>query len=132
MNVVKKIAAVAAGAALGSLLLGTTPASAAGGNCVTGEACLYYNSNLAGARYGWAGSGNYTFTFQAWSGGSSGAGVPVKNNAASVANLDTYWNLTVYYNSNLNCSYACQSIPASSWANFIPALKNQNASQDWY
>jgi hypothetical protein len=106
------------------------------GNCVTndagagGDLCLYYNSNLAGARFNDPYTDNYAgWVFKAWSGGDAGAGQAVKNNAASVRNYDPYVTGVVYYNSNQ--AGPSESISPSSWVNLNSTLKNENASQGW-
>lgn len=111
-------------------LIGATPASATGtGSCDdTIDACLYFNSNLAGAKYGDSRGStrsieNYTGTF----GGGNGAGYPVKNNAASVDNMNYNYSVTIYYNSNYGGPK--QKISRNSWANLNSSLKNNNASQ---
>jgi len=131
-------AAATAGIALAIGLTAVPSAFAAegDGNCVTndagagGDLCLYYNSNLAGARFNDPYTDNYAgWVFKAWSGGDAGAGQAVKNNAASVRNYDTVVTGVIYYNSNQ--LGASQKIGPSSWANLNSTLKNENASQGW-
>jgi hypothetical protein len=96
-----------------------------------GDACLYYNSNLAGARDADPNTNNYgtTYTFKAYYGGSNGAGQLVWNNAASVYNETSCYDLHIWYNSNQ--AGAMQTIGKSDWANLNATLKNNNASQSW-
>jgi hypothetical protein len=126
----------------GTSVVVASPAQAAPGApapldgwCDLGEACLYYNSNLAG--------GIYDVTWNIWNyaparfscswGGTgticAGAGQQVWNNAASVRNNNEYCDLAIFYNSNYH-GYV-QVIPRRSWANLDPTLKNNNASQEW-
>ncbi|MFD9130520.1 hypothetical protein [Kitasatospora sp. NPDC059571] len=98
----------------------------------THEVCVYYNSSGAGYGAYFRQTGNISdyagHYFSAGRNGSSGAGVSVKNNAASV---DSWYDgtFTVYYNSGTkNCSYACQNIPAWSTTDLNGALKNNNAA----
>jgi hypothetical protein len=96
-----------------------------------GDACLYYNSNLAGARDADPYTNNYgtTYTFKSYYGGSNGAGQLVWNNAASVYNESGCYNLNIWYNSNQ--AGPVQTIGKSDWANLNATLKNNNASQSW-
>jgi hypothetical protein len=131
-------AAATAGIALSIGLTAVPSAFAAegDGNCVTndagagGDLCLYYNSNLAGARFNDPYTDNYAgWVFKAWSGGDAGAGQDVKNNAASVHNYSTVTG-DIYYNSNQQG--AVQKIAGNSSANLNSTLKNENASQGWF
>lgn len=132
------VAAATAGIALTVGLTAVPSAFAAegDGNCVTndanagGDLCLYYNSNLAGARFNDPYTDNYAgWVFKAWSGGDAGAGQAVKNNAASVRNYDSAVTGVIYFNSNQ--AGATQKIAPSSSANLNSTLKNENASQGW-
>ncbi|WP_230396292.1 hypothetical protein [Streptomyces blattellae] len=133
MRIRKLIAATAvAGGALTAGLVTASPASAAiNYDCATGEVCLYYNSSSYG--YGavyvqYDRIPNYQgYFFSQGRNGSSGAGVEVKNHAAAV---DSWIGSTfrVYYNSNYNCSVACQDIPAYATRDLNSSVKNNNAS----
>lgn len=132
----KVMAGALTAAALGVGLVAAPAAEAVGCNSSIG-ACLYYNSNFQGATF-WDQNGNskgaenygapnwYTFS------GGNGAGIYVKNNAASVYNYDTNYSVTIYYNSNN--SGPSQYIKRGTGANLNSTLKNNNASQcfDFY
>lgn len=96
-----------------------------------GDACLYFNSFLAGARDADPYANNYgtTYTFKSWSFGTNGAGVYVKNNAASVDNYASCYDVHIWFNSNQ--AGAMQTIGKNNWANLNSTLKNENASQSW-
>ncbi|WP_371493953.1 peptidase inhibitor family I36 protein [Kitasatospora sp. NBC_00374] len=125
------VAAAAAAAAATTLGSGVAFATDNSGNCTSGDACLYFNSNFEGARVGDPGRNNYgtTYTFKSWQGGSNGAGVYTKNNAASVSNFDTNFAVHIWYNSNQ--AGPVQTIGAWDAANLNATLKNNNASQSW-
>jgi len=127
-------AATVAGTVLTAGLANTGTASASSlADCEGGQyVCLYYNSSSSG--YGAVfvqGSdisdySGYHFGESAY--GSRGAGVSVKNNAASV---DSWYAgaFTVYYNSGYrNCSYACQTIPDYGFRDLNSTMKNNNAA----
>lgn len=102
------------------------------GECNPGtSACLYYNSNQLGSFIGVEGTTNYTPDMVFLGGNGSGKWQQVKNNAASVRNMSPEFILVVHYNSNSNCSYACQSFAPGAKANFNSTMKNNNASQSW-
>lgn len=102
-----------------------------GHDCTAGFVCLYYNSSA----YGWGAvfataapiSDYKNWQFYAGKNGSAGAGLSVKNHAASV---DSWGNSTfrIYYNSGYSCAVACQDIPAQGSADLNSSLKNNNAS----
>ncbi|WP_051858673.1 peptidase inhibitor family I36 protein [Streptomyces cellulosae] len=134
----KVVAGALTAAGLGIGLIAAPAAEAAACNPSAGiGACLYYNSNFSGAQFQ-DGSGNsqspenygapnwYTFS------GGNGAGLYVKNNAASVYNYDTNYSVTIYYNSNN--SGPSQYFKRGTGANLNSTLKNNNASQcfDFY
>lgn len=104
------------------------------GWCDSGEACFFYNSNLAGAVYDTPHNlsiydvQQFKCSMQAYGDGSlcSGAGRQVHNNAASVMNNNKYCDLAIYYNSNWSGSV--QVVRAQTWANLNSRLKNENAS----
>lgn len=144
MSIRRKLAAtVATGAFVVVGLATAIPAASAAegdGNCTSsdagagGDLCLYYNSYEAGARFNDPYTDNYAgWTFKAWTsgtaGGSNGAGVAVKNNAASVQNWDTVLTGYVYYNSNQQGLK--QGFSAFTAGNLVSGLKNNNASQGW-
>lgn len=144
MSIRRKLAASAVtGAFLVVGLAAAIPAASAAegdGNCVSsdagagGDLCLYFNSYEAGARFNDPYTDNYSgHVFKAWtsggSGGSNGAGVSVKNNAASVQNWDQYVTGDVYFNSNQ--LGAVQKFGAFTAGNLNSTLKNEDASQGW-
>lgn len=109
------------------------------GYCDPGEACLFYNSNLDGGIYDvtWdirnydiPSPAKFICNTMGRGDACAGAGQGVWNNAASVYNNGTC-ALAVFYNSDFNNSVYVQVIPAHSWANLAPILKNNNASQGW-
>ncbi|MEV4425286.1 peptidase inhibitor family I36 protein [Streptomyces sp. R-07] len=130
MNVKRLIAATGVALAVaGSTLTFAAPANAVIG-CADFHACLYYNSDYKGAMYKQEYdtpdyAGRY---FEASLAGSNGAGVEVKNNAASVDNWDRLSRIRIYYNSNYNGNYAYQTIAADGKANLNSTMKNNNAS----
>ncbi|MDX3376152.1 MULTISPECIES: peptidase inhibitor family I36 protein [Streptomyces] len=122
----KMTAGAIATAALGLVVVTGAPASATGQNSCddTIDACLYYNSNYAGPKFGESRGNsvtphNYT--------GSFSNGYAVKNNAASVRNLNYNYSVRIYYNSG-NAGPS-QLIARNSSANLNATLKNNNASQ---
>ncbi|MEV6245900.1 peptidase inhibitor family I36 protein [Streptomyces sp. NPDC051742] len=130
MNIKRLVASSGIALALtGSMLTFAAPANAVIG-CEDFHACLYYNSDYQGAMYKQEYdtpdyAGRY---FEASLAGSNGAGVVVKNNAASVDNWDRLSRIRIYYNSNYNGSYAYQTIAANGKANLNSTMKNNNAS----
>ncbi|WTW96979.1 peptidase inhibitor family I36 protein [Streptomycetaceae bacterium NBC_01309] len=129
----RKSAALALGTAvLGSVILTATPATAASGSCKAGvDVCLYFNSNFEGAKYGLSGTRPHNgLKF----GKGNGAGQYVKNNAASVHNMNTYLYVRVTYNSigsNLG-RLGYQTFPPGTKANLNSKMKNENAAQYVY
>lgn len=122
-------AAAVALAGIGAAFVTAVPASAASSEyCTTEYACLYYNSNYQGAFYRQLldipNYQNYYFSTSA--AGSNGAGLSVKNNAASLDNWDFQSRVRVYFNSNYAGVY--QTIAAGGQANLNSSLKNENAS----
>ncbi|WP_411111474.1 peptidase inhibitor family I36 protein [Streptomyces sp. c-19] len=130
MNIKRLVTTSAVALAVaGSTLTFAAPANAVIG-CEDFHACLYYNSDYQGAMYKQEVdtpdyAGRY---FSASLAGSNGAGVVVKNNAASVDNWDRLSRIRIYYNSNYNGSYAYQTIAANGKANLNATMKNNNAS----
>ncbi|WP_404353095.1 peptidase inhibitor family I36 protein [Phycicoccus jejuensis] len=123
--------AAVAGAVVVATGVVATPAQAASrdGVCDTGEFCLFYNSDNAGAvsdfttsiaDYGTTQPSCYDFK-----GTKAGHGLCVKNEAASVWNR-TGKSVTVYYNSSH--AGASQTFAAGAKANLNATLKNNNAS----
>lgn len=104
------------------------PAAAADTTCSTGYACLYYHPNYQGAFFKQFPSipnySSYRFTTSA--NGSDGAGLSVRNNAASVDNWDFNNAFTVYY--HINYTGASQRFAAGGGGNFNTTLRNENAS----
>ncbi|WTW95623.1 hypothetical protein OG216_20535 [Streptomycetaceae bacterium NBC_01309] len=128
----RTLAAAASTAAVAALVLAAPPAHAEGaGRCYpeTGEACLFFNSNMGGARYSTGKTTAYTsgMVFK----GGNGSGYPVKNNAASVINFSGDWFLVIDYNSSNRCAYACQKVTPNTSVNLNSQLKNNNAAQHW-
>ncbi|MEV5684760.1 hypothetical protein AB0L68_16455 [Streptomyces sp. NPDC052164] len=134
VRVIKKALSVAvATAAFGLVSFGATPAMASGsGNCVSGDACLFYNSSQYGygSFYGAPYNGNYTSDMKFGGGNGSGSGVQVKNHAAAAENM-AGWPLNIYYNSDGNCKIACFTINSRTRADFPEILRDNNASQGW-
>ncbi|MFJ9176783.1 hypothetical protein [Streptomyces sp. NPDC102360] len=126
--------AVASAVALAGVgtALSTSGTAMAAESCTSGYACLYYNSNYSGAFYRqYFNIPNYSgYYFSASSSGSAGAGLPVKNNVASVDNWDFNNGFRMYYNSNY--AGTSQSIAAGGAANLNTSLKNENASGKFY
>lgn len=138
MNMRRMLAATAAvGVALTVSLAAVPTAFAAegDGNCTSNDVggadlCLYYNSNLSGARFNDPYTDNYAGrVFVAWSGGSAGAGQLVKNNAASARNYDATFTAIVWFNSNQ--AGPNEAVAPLTWLNLDSTLKNNNASQSW-
>lgn len=139
MNMRRMLAATAAvGVALTVSLAAVPTAFAAegDGNCTSndagagGDLCLYYNSNLSGARFNDPYTDNYAgWVFVAWSGGSAGAEQSVKNNAASVCNYDPTYTGIIWFNSNQ--AGPNEAVPPLACLNLDSTLKNNNASQSW-
>ncbi|MFJ8012726.1 peptidase inhibitor family I36 protein [Streptomyces sp. NPDC096339] len=116
------VAAVTAGITFGM----SAPASAA--SCPAGWFCLYYNSNLGGAKYQfyWDQIDLYNKTFDNTG---AGAGQIVKNNAASAHNNSVTDFAKVYYNSNFSGPYDFFSWRESG--NLVNTY-NENASVEIY
>ncbi|MFC0438167.1 peptidase inhibitor family I36 protein [Kutzneria buriramensis] len=130
MSVSKKLVGAAIAAAAGVALL--APATAFAGTndntCLSGDNCLYFNSNYQGAVAGFE-FAVYDFAGYNFRGPGNGAGQPVKNNAASDYNNDPNCTVWVWYN------HGYQG-PADAIApqRGLPQLQhtyNQNASQSW-
>ncbi|MFF2954259.1 hypothetical protein ACFVVU_23310 [Kitasatospora sp. NPDC057965] len=141
MNV-KRIAAVAAILAGGLGTAVAAPAASAAeaasvatiGSCDYTYACLFYNSSGVGlgAQFAHAGdihdyAGSY---FSAGPYGSSGAGVAVKNHAASVANQDAHFQITIFQRSGDVPWGNRQVIPPLSFRD-LTTVKNDNAAGTW-
>ncbi|MFI9100965.1 hypothetical protein ACIGXA_10585 [Streptomyces fildesensis] len=135
MRIRKILAAAAlAGTVLTTGLATTGTASASSlADCQGGpHVCLYFNSSSNG--YGavfhqTSNISNYAgYQFGESAYGTNGAGVSVKNHAASV---DSWYagSFTVYYSSgDRNCSYACQTIPDYGFRDLNAQMKNNNAA----
>ncbi|MFF4237733.1 SpoIID/LytB domain-containing protein [Actinomadura geliboluensis] len=125
------VAAAAAMAVGGAVLLPASPASAASRNgvCESGEFCYYFNSDNAGSVSDFTGSvADYGTTQPScydFKGTGNGKGQCIKNQAASVWNRSTK-TVRVYYNSNYGGTY--QDFKAGAKGNLNSSLKNQNAS----
>lgn len=129
----KVVAAAATAAALGAVVAGAAPASASSGGCVWGvDACLFFHSGVNGAYYGDGGNDNYGYPnwdrFGGCYGNCDGGNVLVKNNAASVWNMNPN-TVRIFYYSNQNYNGPFQDIPGQSSADLNSQLKNNNASQ---
>jgi hypothetical protein len=117
---------------IGVSFIGAESASASAGICAAGEVCLFYNSGYQGATFsdGYGSSQspeNYGApNWYVFSGG-NGAGVYVKNNAASVFDYNTNYSVTIYYNSNNTGPK--QYFKRGTGGNLNDTLKNNNASQ---
>ncbi|MEV5374854.1 hypothetical protein B7P34_10680 [Streptosporangium nondiastaticum] len=128
------VAGAIAIATAGSGLLATTPASASAEqfaeSCSTGYACLFYHPDYTGAIYKqWDDDPNYGnnhFVTSSSTRGSSGSGLVVRNNAASVDNWDFNNAITIYYSPNYQGVH--QRIAAGGAANLNSSLRNDNAS----
>ncbi|GAA5012299.1 peptidase inhibitor family I36 protein [Actinopolymorpha pittospori] len=128
----RKFAAVAAATAVaaGIAVTGTAlPASAASENgvCEYREACLHYAGNLTGSFRDYY-SNVPDFAGDTFLSAGSGHGQRVKNNSASVRNLDPYLFARVYYNENYSGPY--DQVNKNSWRNLVNAW-NDNASLQW-
>ncbi|MEV4190690.1 hypothetical protein [Streptomyces toxytricini] len=128
----KKFTAMAAiGVSLASVLALAPSASASGdGNCGKRDTCFYYNSNLGGALVDIDDCWGYNHANFTFIGPGAGAGINLKNNAASAANFSDYNPHFVYYNSNQQGPR--QEIAPWSRANLNSTLKNNNASSIFY
>jgi len=133
MRIAKSLAVGAVFSSLiGAAFVGAESASASAGPCAAQEACLFFNSGYQGATFS-DGAGNsqtpenygapnwYTFS------NGNGAGIYVKNNAASVFDYDTNYSVTIYYNSDNTGPK--QYIKRGTGANLNSDLKNNDASQ---
>jgi hypothetical protein len=144
MSKLLRIAALA-GALASTLALGATAANAAvptphvapaganaaavDGVCYVYDNCLYYNSGYAGAVAGFdAAVPNYAGYY--YPGPGAGAGLAVKNDAASDWNADPYCTVTVWYNSNYAGVHDVIG-PNSGSGNRLAHTYNENASQNW-
>lgn len=128
--------AVAAASCLTTAVGTAAPASAAATlveDCsIDEQVCLYYNSSTYGYGAVFKQTGpisNYQgYYFSAGNNGSAGAGTQVKNNAAAVDNSWDGYFFRIYYNSNYDCSYACQTTDPFNQADLTSTMKNNNAS----
>lgn len=119
---------VAALAVAGAGVVGlSSPASAATNTCDASHFCLFYNSNIQNAYYPFWDT-NSNFAGYVFKGAGAGAGVAVKNNAASAQNLQTGMTARVYFNSNFGGSY--DNVGPTSWRN-LSNTYNNNASFKW-
>ncbi|MGK4580519.1 hypothetical protein [Kitasatospora sp. HPMI-4] len=134
MRIRKLIAAAAVAGAIATTGLATaTSASALTFDCTTGQVCLYYNSEAYGYGAYYAQNsdidnyGDNGLAFSAGHNGGNGAGIAVKNHAASV---DSHWGgeFVIYFNSGYDCSVSCQTFGPYQAADLIPSMKNNNAS----
>ncbi|WP_143626257.1 hypothetical protein [Streptomyces viridosporus] len=130
MNKTRAFAAIALSAAT---LLALAPSASASGDgvCHTDrDACFFYNSDLKGAKVDIDDCWSYNHVNFKFIGPGNGAGITLKNNAASVQNWSHYNPHFVYYNSNLQGPR--QQINPWSWSNLNSTLKNNNASSVFY
>ncbi|WP_406199913.1 hypothetical protein OH807_18165 [Kitasatospora sp. NBC_01560] len=135
MNI-KRIATVAAAVTTGlGLAVATAPAaSATTGSCSYTNACLFYNSSGhgLGAQFAHAGPvNNYAGSyFSAGPYGSNGAGLEVKNHAASVANGDPHWQITIWERSGDTPWGNHESIRPYGFRD-LTVVQNDNAAGTW-
>ncbi|GAA1403492.1 hypothetical protein GCM10009639_48390 [Kitasatospora putterlickiae] len=136
MNV-KRIVATAAILATGlGTAVATAPAASAAtiGTCTYNYACLFYNSsnyNLGAQFQHESDINDYAGAyFSAGQYGSSGAGVEVKNHAASVANGDRYWQVTIWERSGTTPWGNHNIIRPGAFAD-LGVVKNDNAAGTW-
>ncbi|MFE7560368.1 peptidase inhibitor family I36 protein [Kitasatospora sp. NPDC057500] len=135
MNV-KRIAAVAAilATGLGTAVATAPAASAATGSCSSFNACLFYNSSGYGLGAQFTHSDNvYDYAgsyFSSGPYGSSGAGTAVKNRAASVANGDPAYQITIWQRSGTNPFGNHESVSPFAFKD-LTLLKNDNAAGTW-
>ncbi|MFC1416962.1 peptidase inhibitor family I36 protein [Streptacidiphilus cavernicola] len=116
---------------------GTAFASVGGVDCLTGDACLYYNSGFGGARWTYPGDvpnlqGERFYAWKTYNGtvDSAGDAQPVKNNTASAQNWSNTQGFRIYYNSNYGGVY--QTFDAGMQGNLNSSLKNEDASIKWF
>jgi hypothetical protein len=134
--------AVTAGIVAGSVAGLATPASADGtATCSAYQVCLYYGSGQSGAHLGFFwnvsdydndsdNNGAY------WTFPNNGEGTTqrVKNNVASVRNLDPDCRVRIYYNENFNATGAApyQDFSPGNYGNLSSAMLKHNASEQWF
>ncbi|MER7171628.1 hypothetical protein [Streptomyces mesophilus] len=118
----------AASMAIGSLLAFAPSAAASGdGTCnVDKDACFFFNSGGKGAKVDLDDCWGYNHVNFKFIGPGNGAGITLKNNAASVKNYHHFVAVAVFYNSNQQG--ARQDIQPWITANLNSKLKNNNAS----
>ncbi len=110
------------------------PANAAArdGVCDSGEFCYYYNSGEAGAISDFTGSiddyGTTEPSCYDFKGSGSGAGLCIKNNAASVWNRSSK-TVRVFFNTGYAGTY--EDFAAGAKGNLNATLKNNNASHEF-
>ncbi|MDJ0346695.1 hypothetical protein QMK19_34525 [Streptomyces sp. H10-C2] len=129
----KKFTAVSAiGLSIASLLVLAPNASASGdGHCNEGkDACFHYNSGGVGAFVDIDDCWGYNHANFTFIGPGAGAGLSLKNNAASVTNWTHSNPHYVYYYSDRQGPV--QIIGPWVTANLNGTLKNQNASSIFY
>jgi hypothetical protein len=125
----KKIRGLAAVVLSAAALITLAPSASASGDgtCqVDKDACFYYNSDLKGAKVDLDDCWGYNHTNFKFIGPGAGAGLTLKNNAASVQNWQHGNWLFVYYNSNQQGPR--QEVSPWTWVNLNSTLKNNNAS----
>jgi peptidoglycan hydrolase-like amidase len=133
-RIARLIAAAAAMALGGAVLVSAPPASAASrnGKCESGEFCYYFNSDNKGSVSDFTGSvadyGTEQPSCYDFKGTGNGKGKCVKNAAASVWNRSSK-TVRVYYNSNYGGTH--QDFKAGAKGNLNSSLKNQNASHQF-
>lgn len=120
-------ALVASGVTFGA----TTPASADAFGCNSQEMCLYYLQNYAGARYKHDGDlPDYNLSWITFSGGGSGNGEMVNDNAMSLRNAGWYQDVRVYENSFFR-GRSLLTEPGYNRAT-LGELNNQVSSHEWW
>ncbi|MFF5715837.1 peptidase inhibitor family I36 protein [Streptomyces buecherae] len=124
------VGVAAVGTAFATVPASAAPASATVLSCEDKYACLYYNSDHKGAmfkhRYDISNYAGYVFA--ASDAGSAGAGLPVKNKAASVANWDRGNGIRIYELSGYGGDW--DGVPPWTSVN-LTLTKNNNASGKW-
>lgn len=115
---------------VGGMLGVAAPTATAGehdGSCELLELCLFYNSDLAGAKHDFRSRvpdfGPFPFL-----GSGGGSGLTVKNNAASARNFDGYFTARIYYYSGY--SGPADDVRPQAWRNLADTY-NDNASMNW-
>ena len=126
------VVATPAYASHGEAVSSTCPSGSGG----TGRVCLYYSPNFSNSKTGFYYAGtlhvhDYFSPFRTFLSSGAGQGTQVGNNAASVANFDRTYHVTVYYHANFGGhSVTMSTYPNSGYRrNLEPyGLRNDNRS----